>query len=219
MNPRHNSRRGTLVVVVGLDGAGKTTQVEELGKWLGARAVPVEVLPNQSLAPVRAVLTEIAREDGFADHYDMLGVGTMRLISACAKLAYLSRLRRTLDTSDSVVVVDRYTYCQYAAARAQGAGNEEFLRRINAALPVPDLTIFLDVNPVEAHRRIEARGIDSESMEFLRAFQDAYRSLPEYRTFSVVDGNQSPDEVAQDMRQAVLRALPHLAGVPEVVGG
>ncbi|MEJ2851896.1 MULTISPECIES: dTMP kinase [unclassified Saccharothrix] len=217
MNTRHDGRRGVLVAVVGLDGAGKTTQVEGLGEWLRARAVPVEVLPNQSLAPVRAVLTRIAREDGFADHYDMLGVGTMRLISACAKLAYLSRLGRTLDTSDSVVVVDRYTYCQYAAARAQGADNEDFLRRMNAALPVPDLTVFLDVDPVEAHRRIEARGIDSESMDFLRAFRAAYRSLPEFGTFTVVDGGRSPEEVAESLRRTVLRAFPHL--VPEVVGG
>ncbi|MER0477906.1 hypothetical protein ABR737_06035 [Streptomyces sp. Edi2] len=98
--------------------------------------------------------------------------------------------------------------CQYAAVRLQKAGNEEFLRRLNRVLPQPDLILFLDVAPEVAQERIRLRGIDEETLEFLVDFRKAYRSLPEFEDFVVVDGNGTFHEVQESLRAEIRRALP-----------
>ncbi|WP_019869735.1 dTMP kinase [Salinispora oceanensis] len=210
---------GRLIAIVGIDGAGKTTQVEELTSWLRSLDVPARQLPHQTLLPVRQSLDEIAREDGFEDHLEMLGPDMIRLISACCKFVALSALKETAADPESVTLMDRYTYCQYAAVRLQRADNEEFLRRLNRALPAPDLTIFLDVDPAAAQRRIESRGIDRESIDFLAGYRRAYRSLPEFDSFVVVDGNGRREAVQRALREVVASALnirPPLPQAPPV---
>ncbi|WP_050591833.1 dTMP kinase [Salinispora fenicalii] len=198
---------GQLIVIVGIDGAGKTTQVKELTSWLNSLDVPACQLLNQTLLPVRQSLDAIAREDGFEDHLEMLGPDVIRLISACSKLATLATLRESAADPESVTLIDRYTYCQYAAARLQQANNEDFIRRLNRVLPTPDLTVFLDVDPAGAQRRIEGRGIDRESIDFLARYRGAYLSLPEFDSFVVVDGNGGREAVQGALREVVAKAL------------
>lgn len=194
---------GRLIAVVGLDGAGKSTQVVALADWLVRTGVPARAYPSVSLAPVRTALTAIAREDGYTDHLDLVGAETMRLISACSKLARVAPLREELRTSPHTAVVDRFTYCQYALANAQKAGDEVFLRRLFRGLPEPDLTIFLDVDPEIAAGRIARRGIDTESVQFLHRFREAYLALEEFPRFVRVDGNGDQDTVQRALRAVV----------------
>ena len=49
--------------------------------------------------------------------------------------------------------------------------------------PPPDVTFLLSVTPDEAYRRVEARGTDHESVDFLAAAVAAYRALPEFAGF------------------------------------
>ncbi len=201
-------RPGRLIAVSGIDGAGKTTQVKELASWLQDQGIKVQCLLNQSMLPVRRSLDAIAQEDGFSGHLDMLGADTIRLISACAKLAALAPVQDNLQVPGMVTLVDRYTYCQYAAVRLQKADNETYLRLLNRALPVPDLTLFLDVSPEIAQQRIRKRGIDDETLDFLTTYRAAYRSLPEYESFTVLDGDGDLDSVQRRLRTEVQRVLP-----------
>jgi len=207
--PIEPARPGVLVAVVGIDGAGKSTQVRALTDWLADEGVPARCLPHQTMLPVRRALDRIAVEDGWAGHLEMVGADTIRLISACAKLSALAQIPDMLAEPGAVVLVDRYTHCQYAAVRMQRAGNEQFLRRLNRDLPAPDVTVFLDVSPEVARQRIRQRGIDEESVEFLTDLRAAYLSLPEFRGFHVVDGDGSPEQVQQALRE-VIRSVPGL---------
>ncbi|MBP0453532.1 hypothetical protein J5Y04_28900 [Kitasatospora sp. RG8] len=212
MTPR--SRSGHLVAVVGIDGAGKTSQVGRLAEWFEGLGRPTRRFLNQTQLPVRRALDAIAREEGFPGHLEMLGADTIRLISACARLSALAPVEEVLNTPGAVAVADRYTACQYAAVRLQKADNEEFLRRLNRSLPQPDLTLFLDVDPEVARERIARRGIDEETLEFLADYRAAYRSLPEFEDFVVVDGNGSFDDVQELLREAVRRTLPEAVPTP-----
>jgi dTMP kinase len=62
------------------------------------------------------------------------------------------------------------------------------------------VTFLLAVDPGIAHDRIEARGYDHETIEYLSAAAAAYRSLPEYGEFVVIDANAAPDQVAAEIR-------------------
>jgi thymidylate kinase len=97
-----------------------------------------------------------------------------------------------------VAVMDRYAFCQYARIRVHGGQRWEPLARLlYRAFPPPDVTFLLSTSPDEAYRRIEARGIDHESLDYLAAADAAYRSLPEFGSFVVIDANGTPDEVTR----------------------
>ncbi|GIG67924.1 dTMP kinase [Phytomonospora endophytica] len=196
-----------LIAVVGIDGAGKTSQAHELAGWLRGGDWHVRYVPNQTLLPVRRALDRIAVEDGLGDHTELLDADTMRLLASGARLA---ALHDALVEPAPVTVVDRYTYCQYAAARLLKAGNEDVLRRLNRELPTPDLTLYLDIEPVEAQRRIKARGVDEETLEFLGGFRDAYRSLPEYESFTIIDAGGDFGTVQGFLREPVRELLAGL---------
>ena len=76
------------------------------------------------------------------------------------------------------------------------------------------MTFLLAVDPEMAYQRIEARGNDHEELAYLSAADAAYRSLPEYADFVVVDANGSPDEVTA----ALLAHLVPPAGRPAAAG-
>jgi dTMP kinase len=70
------------------------------------------------------------------------------------------------------------------------------------------VTFLLAVDPAVAYDRIESRGYDHETMDYLRAATGAYRALPEYRDFVVIDANRSPDEVAAQIHAHLAAWLP-----------
>lgn len=208
-NPAESgSRTGRLVAVIGLDGAGKSSQVRMLGEWLRSQGVPGQAHQSVTMAPVRKALNAMAEQEGLADHLELIGGETMRLVSACSQLARVAAFEPILKTSPDIVILDRFVYCQYALAKAEGVGSVDFLRRLLGNAPKPDLTIFLDVSPAEAVRRINIRGIDEESAEFLESFRSAYIDLPEFTEFVSVPGDGDFETVQLAMRQAIIDAFP-----------
>jgi dTMP kinase len=118
-------------------------------------------------------------------------------------------------------VMDRYAVCQYASLRAHGAGPaaERRARLAYRLFPRPDITVLLAVDPAVAYDRIESRGYDHEEMSFLRAAAAAYRDLPEYSDFVVVDANGTPADVADRLRAVVAAWAPRTSRVPALLAG
>jgi len=116
-------------------------------------------------------------------------------------------------------VMDRYAVCQYASIRAHGGHRwERFARLAYRVFPAPQLTILLTVDPAEAYRRIERRGTDHEELSYLVAADAAYRSLPEYAGFVVIDANQSPAEVTRAIQAQLARWVPGVPGAGAPTG-
>lgn len=87
-----------------------------------------------------------------------------------------------------------------AGRRGGVPGRGERLARLAYRMfPAPDITFLLAVEPAEAYHRIEKRGTDHESLDYLTRARDAYLSLPEYGTFVVVDAGGSLDEVTREV--------------------
>lgn len=193
-----------LVSMAGLDGAGKTTQAKLLAQWLtgDGYSVAIEAPPGPSLA--RRTLSELAGELGIADFHDVFGPDATHLITAFMRYRdWAERVLPVLPTCQWVVT-DRSAVCHYAAANAVGATNEADLRLVLGRLPRPDLIIYLDVSPQEAHRRLTARGgAGQEEMAFLRANDRAYRELPEFGDFKIVPGSGSVEQVQARLREAL----------------
>jgi dTMP kinase len=202
-----NGSSGHIVAIVGIDGAGKTTQARLLAGWLNAAGRPADYWQN---AGGRRWFGRLAQLFGRSDAQALLGVGGMLFVEsilrwlAIARALVRSRLRRR------IAVMDRYSVCQYASIRAHVGPlrpvlrrRERRARRLYGLYPEPDLTLFLSVTPSTAWARVEARGTDHEDIDYLAAANAAYRSLPEAGRFVVIDANQDQAAVQRDLRAAV----------------
>jgi dTMP kinase len=202
----HTAEAGVLAVLVsfaGLDGAGKTTQAAMLADWLTATGQKVALEAPQGPSFIRAALNGLAARRGVADHHQVFGPDVTHLLTAFMR--YRDWAERVIPAmaTHQWMVTDRSAVCHYAAASAVGAANEEDLRLVLGRLPVPDLTVYLDVPPDEALRRLTIRGSGREEAGFLQANERGYRELPEFAGFTVVAGSGSAGEVHARVRAAV----------------
>jgi dTMP kinase len=150
---------GTLIVIEGLDGAGKRTMTDKLVAALAERGATVGRLafPRYG-ADVHADLIGDALHGRLGDLAD--SVYGMAMLFALDRRAAAADIRADLAAND-VVLLDRYvaSNAAYGAARLrQDAGGEfvEWVRAIEIdrfGLPVPNLHLLLRVSPELAARR------------------------------------------------------------------
>lgn len=168
-----------LIVLTGIDGSGKSTAARALVSAVQADGRKALLLNNHA---GRRSMSVLGDRLGFrwpvrlADAVET----TFRIINVLASHARAGRF-------DGLVLMDRHLYCQLALRASRGLPRGRLLPMLLAALPAPDAVIHLDADPAVAHQRIRARGTDNETLAELVSFRDAYRSLPEYPQFTVID--------------------------------
>jgi dTMP kinase len=211
--PSPARRRLRAVALVGTDGSGKTTQAHRLATELADLGLPATYRRN---AGGRRWFGRLAAALGRRDAEHLLGRrGFLVIESTLRWLAIVRTLLRRAVTGE-IAVMDRYAACQYASLRAHAAaprperrGAAERLARLAyAVFPAPDITFVLAVDPAVAYDRIESRGYDHETMEYLHAASAAYRALPDYADFVVINANAAPDDVAAEIRVHLAPWLP-----------
>lgn len=170
-----------LIVLEGLDGAGKSTQIRRLQEFFAARGVATEYLHFPRFdAPVYGEL--IARflrgEFGGADAVDPYLVALL----FAGDRAEAAPLLRGWLAEGKAVILDRYVYSNVGYQCAKLASAEERERLMQwildlefgrHALPRPDLSLFLDVPFAFTERRLrEQRAGDDRS--YLCGAQDIH---------------------------------------------
>ncbi|HEV7788699.1 MAG TPA: dTMP kinase [Pseudonocardia sp.] len=168
---------GRLVVVEGLDGAGKRTLVESLAGALSAGGARVAraAFPRYD-ADVYGSLVADALHGRLGDLTD--SVHGMAVLFGLDRRAAAGELRTALAESD-VVLVDRYlaSNAAYGAARLHQSGAGDFVAWVRAlelerfAIPAPDLQLLLRVPREVAAERAARR----ETLDASRA-RDSYES-------------------------------------------
>ena len=184
----------------GLDGSGKTTQVELLRGWLEGQGK--EVVTTRE--PGGTELGERIRELILSGPEIAPWTEAARFAAARAQLVeevIAPALERGSD-----VVCDRYIDSSLAyQGIARGLGVERVLELNLSATRglLPDLTFLVLVDPEEAFSRSSPSDrIEREAAEFHLAVDAAYRSLAEMFPERIVeiDGSRSPDEIAEEVR-------------------
>ncbi|MBY8873324.1 thymidylate kinase [Micromonospora sp. PLK6-60] len=194
------------IALIGIDGSGKTTQAHRLADALTADGRPATYHRN---AGGRYWLGRVARRLGRPDAQRLVGRGGLLAVESVLRwLAIAAALLSCLVTGRTAVM-DRYAACQYVSMRAHGGQRWERLARAGYRIfPPPQVTFLLAVDPAEAYRRIERRGTDHEAMDYLTAAATAYRTLPEYPSFVVVDAGGPAEEVTRRIRAHLAAWLP-----------
>lgn len=189
-----------IIAIVGVDGAGKSTQAAGLAADLRAGGRKARSFENPGGRPlVNAIAHRLGRPDGRA----LLGPNLIVVIETIIRCVAIARALAWSRATGGIPIMDRYAYCQYAMVRSRGDRGERFARFILGWCPPPDLTCVLMLPADVAQRRVEERGKDHEELTHLLRFAQAYRSLPEWPTFHVVDAAGDSGEVRAALRDEV----------------
>ncbi|UWZ35176.1 thymidylate kinase [Dactylosporangium roseum] len=188
------------VALIGIDGAGKSTQARWLADWLAVTGTPARYHRN---AAGRVFFGRVAQRLGRHDAEDLLGVRLFLVVETLLRWLVIARALLISRLTGTVAVMDRYAYCQYTSITVRG-GRQRWARVLFSVFPRPDLVCFLAVPPQVAQARVDARGKDHEELDYLAACDAAYRALPEATRFTVIDAAAEPTAVQADLRRAVL---------------
>jgi len=205
---------GRFVVLEGIDGCGKTTQLQALRQWLPTSGL---------MAPGSQLL--VTREPGGTP----LGLALRQLLlhppgeaapqPTAELLLYAAdraqhvehTIRPALERGDWVLS-DRFAGST-AAYQGYGRGLSlaviEQLEAIATGGLTADLTLWLDLPLAESLRRRGDRPtdrIEASGQAFLQRVADGFAVLAQQRSWQRLDASQSPDAVAQAVAAAVTAA-------------
>ena len=190
------------IVIEGLDGAGTTTQLNNITDYLSKENIKhnrtFEPTDNKTGKFIRKVLSgEIPLEQEsiaylFAadrnEHIFSKNYGIIKLLK-----------------SNKYVICDRYLFSSIAY-QSIGA-DPELVMDLNSRFPLPEYLIFIDVPVEECQRRLKSRDSQKDiydDIEYQRKVLDYYNnSIDHFKDSNMnvirIDGTQSPDKITKEI--------------------
>lgn len=204
---------GRFLVLEGVDGVGKSTQVALLGAWLAALGLPHVTAREPGGTAVGEAIREVvlSRSD-----LDMPPESELLLILAARAAFVRDVVRPALDVG-KVVVADRFSLSTLAY---QGYGRGLDLARVRDCIEVatgglaPDLCLVLDLPLDESRERQRRHGDEPDRIEregggFRAAVRDGYLALAESEpNVELVDARGTPEEVHGRIRERLVARFP-----------
>jgi dTMP kinase len=211
--------RGRFIVLEGVEGAGKTTQVRLLSTWLQALGVPHIAAREPGGTDVGEAIRQILLERRELD----VPAETELLLMLAARAAFVRDVVRPALEAGQVVLADRFDFSTFAY---QGFGRGlplDEVRRLNGFATgglVPDLYVVLDLPVGEGTERQQREGserdrIEREGEAFLERVREGYHRLCASEGHArVVDARGSPEGVHGRLREILVAAFPETFGSP-----
>jgi dTMP kinase len=201
------SGRGRFITFEGIDGAGKSTQIDVVADALRARGVELVITREPGGTPLaEAVRTMVLNQP--------MGPATETLLLFAARADHLDRVIRPALKEGRWVLCDRFTDATYAyQAGGRGMSTERIAALEQWVHPdlQPDLTLLFDVPPeIAAQRLVQTRAADrfeSEQLEFFAAVRQHYlaRAAAHPGRFFVVDSTARPNVIRGQLNELMSR--------------
>ena len=187
-----------LITFEGIDGCGKSTQIELLKEYFDRNSVKYSVFRE----PGGTEISESIRKLLLHDTDDMHPVTELLLFSAARSQLLIEKVKPLLE-KDEIVILDRF-YDSTTAYQGFGRelGNQDELKTLNRLAShhtVPDLTFYLKISPEEAAARTE--GTKKDRMEnsgdsFFQKVVDGYDYLSQTEErYHTIDATLQPDKI------------------------
>lgn len=211
-------KQGKLIVIEGIDGSGKTTQIELLKKYLASRARPCEAISFPRYEDnIYGKLIKRYLEGEFGS-IDKVNPYLLALAFAGDRLLAKPAVEKWL-AEEKTVLVNRYVFSSKAHLGANLAEGKraEFLRWLDEleyetnGLPKEDVTILLNIDPEKGQENVLGSHFDlhEESLKHLEAANKIYLELAKqksnwYVTSCMTDGKmKSPEDIHQEIKQVL----------------
>jgi len=185
------------ICLEGIDGSGKTTQIELLEMWL--KKCGHDVL--RVFEPTNSVVGKLIREmlqnpNAISENFQI----TLALLFAADRTVLMRDITEA-EAEAKIVISDR---CFYSSMVYQN--ESEWIAEINKHAKQPDMVLLLDIDPETAISRCD--GMDSfEEQNFLVSTAKKYLKLADQQDFMVINANNGVNKVHDDIKRIVAHKL------------
>lgn len=207
-------KKGLLISIEGIDGSGKSTQIELLREYFNNNQQYFDCEVHLFREPGGTLIGESIRSILKDEKFKMMtDACEVLLFSAGRAQLCREKIRPLLDKGD-IVIVDRFRDSTEVYQGYVRGIDEDTIKSISDYACdglVADLTIYLDVNPQEAYQRISSRcedidRLELEGMDFLNKVYEGYTKIVEkYKNrYQVINAYQDVLAIHNEVRDTVL---------------
>nr|XP_023678059.1 thymidylate kinase [Paramormyrops kingsleyae] len=190
-------RRGALIILEGVDRAGKTTQCKKLVQALQKNGRPAEMMrfPDRTTMIGQMISSYLEKKTNLEDH-------TVHLLFSANRWELAPLIKKKLQQGVTLVV-DRYAFSGVAFTSAKPGFCLEWCRNPDVGLPKPDLVLFLQLSPAEAAKRGQFGVERYETSDFQQTVQHRFNQLMKDPSLNwqVMDATKG----MEDLHQEILR--------------
>ncbi len=198
-------KKGKFIVFEGLDGSGQSTQIALLEKYLKAKKKKV----HTTTEPTNNIVGGLIR--GILTHQWKLSNTGLQLLYAADRAHHLESEIFPAIEAGNTVISSRYYFSTFAF----GSLNNDlaWLQKINEKFPNPDITFFIRVSPKECMRRINGSRFRTELFEKEKKLEKIIKTYDKiskdkkFKNFYVINGEQTVEEVSQDIVKIIDKFL------------
>lgn len=197
----------------GIEGSGKTTQIQTLKSSLEAQGLKVTLMRE----PGGTAFGEKMREAILTSEEKISPVAEACLMAASRAQLLEQRIIPLLEKRDNIVIVDRYLDSSLAyqgSARGLGAQSVLEIHNRHPLTIVPSLTFYLKIDLETSMRRQDHRGSKKDYFEkenslfyskLIEGYDEACSLFPE--RFQVIDGKRTQEEVSADILDSAQKLI------------
>ena len=218
MNPQASNPKGKFITIEGIEGVGKSTNIEFIREFLHEQGIEFV----QTREPGGTELAEEIRNLILQERNEKMDNTTELLLVFAARSQHLNIVIKPALDRGCWVLCDRFTDATYAY---QGGGRELGADKISVLEHMvhndlhPDLTLMLDLDPELGLKRAANRGeldrIEKERLDFFQRVRATYLQIAEAEPerCTVIDASQSIEEVRIHTLDAVARLCKEVANL------
>lgn len=198
-------KKGRFIVIEGLDGSGKSTQISLLADFLRAKGERVHITAEPTEYETGAYIRRILADSLDKDMY------LQAALFLADRLEHITNPQFGIEkylNDGYTVICDRYYYSSFAY---QGtASDRDWVMSINLdckRILTPDLCIFLDVNPDTCKKRIDTLRDKPELYEkstslmrqIRQNFFDVFDLLKNDQNIIIIDADMGLEDVKKEI--------------------
>ena len=204
--------KGYFISFEGIDGSGKSTQIQKLAEFLKARDFDIVITRE----PGGSKGGEEIRNLLLQGNVDRWSAETEILLFTAARRDHLERIILPALEEGKIVICDRFTDSTRMYQGMRGVNLRNLVDTLNEKVIKfdPDLTIVIDINPEISLKRAKSRktveerfedfGVDLQ-MKMRKGFLELAKEFS--NRIEVVNGQQSIDNLAKDICSLVKAKL------------
>ena len=204
---------GFFITFEGIEGSGKTTQINLLAEFLKNKGYDVLV----SREPGGTPLGEKIRHLLLDPQYESMDYRTEILLYAADRAQHVKEKIKPALERGEIVISDRFADSNLAYQAAGRGLDYEMVYQINDWVIDsiwPDLTFLLDIDIKKGLKRARSLSLDAagdrlerEVDDFHQRVREAYLEMAEADRFALVNAGGSREEVHKDIKKIISRRL------------
>ena len=205
--------RGKFIVIEGIDGCGKTTQIDEISRWLPTSGLMGE---NSKLIKTRepggSLLGKKLRNLILDNNKNNKPSSLAELLLYSADRAeHVSKIIAPELEKQNWVISDRFADSTLAY---QGYGrniNLDIIKNIESIVcqgEKPDLTIFLEISAEESvlrRKNLIPDRMESEGTNFLQKVNEGFKLIAKEKNWKVISATQKIDAISREIKETLLK--------------